>query len=198
MEVLIKAESVTPIAFLVTLFVIVLIFWPTWRRERRLKRWQIILLFAAPLAVMIGIGILINILQMPSKTAFDNEIPSYKVVKNSPSGEAYLRGKVVVIDKNVDRLHDIYYDLPKELKAASPEEVGTVAVVNCTGVVRVYQVFGNQRKPIYDSSSCDVELIDWKIPALLTTKNITELGSSPELLWNDVLDYLLSLPRIEN
>ena len=134
----------------------------------------------------------------PTLTAFINMMPAYKEVKNSQSGEVYLRGKVIIIDKYIDRLHDLYYKLPDEIKAKTPEEVSTVVIVNCTGTVKFYEVFGTSRKPVYDSSSCDADIIDWKIPAILSTYQNSQLGASPGMMANDLMKYLLSLPRKED
>jgi hypothetical protein len=160
-----------------------------------LNGWHFVLLFVIPLAAVIGVGLTINTLQKPTETAFLNMMPAYKGVKNVQTGEVYLKGKVVIIDKYIDRLNDLYYDLPDELKAKTTAEVSTVVLLYCTGNVRVWQVYGTQRKPIYDSSSCDADIIDWTIPAILDSYHTSELGASPSLVADRVLEYLEGLPR---
>jgi len=183
---------------LITFFIILLFLRPTWKREGRLKRWHYVILFVIPIVIMLGSGLALSILGKPTLTAFINMMPAYKEVKNSQSGEVYLLGKVIIIDKYIDRLHDLYYKLPDEIKAKTPEEVSTVVIVNCTGTVKFYEVFGTSRKPVYDSSSCDADIIDWKIPAILSTYQNSQLGASPGMMANDLMKYLLSLPRKED
>ena len=192
---MIKAESVTPIVVIITMLIIGFFLWRRKKRGQDLKGWHFVILFVLPLALGIGAGLAITSIQKPAAESFQSMIPAYKALQSSQAGDPYLRGKVVIVEKYQDQLHDAYYDLPKDLQARTADEVSTVVILNCSGVVRVYQVFGTQRKPIYDLSSCDADIIDWKIPALIYTYQASELGSSPALVAKDFLKYLVSLPR---
>jgi hypothetical protein len=194
---MIKADTVTPIVITITMLIIGIFLWRKWKRDRELKGWHFVILFVVPIALGIGVGLTITSIQKPAALSFQNSIPAYKALQASQPAEPYLRGKVVIIEKNKDKLHDTYYKLPKDLQAKNADEVSTVVILRCGGKVRVYQVFGTKRTPIYDSSSCDADIIDWTVPALIYTYHASKLGGTPELMAEDVLDYLLTLPRKE-
>ena len=94
-------------------------------------------------------------------------------LKPESPGEDYVVGKVVVIDKDKPQVHGIHFRLPEELRASSPEEVGTV----------VWLSWGEKVVGTYTDGSkgyrrtCNVTIIDQANRQI--TGSRTFLGSNP-------------------
>src|SRR2546427_6252885 len=54
--------------------------------------------------------------------------PSLKETGSSTT----ISGKAITIDKTTNEIDETYFDLPSELKASKPEEVGTVVWISCS------------------------------------------------------------------
>src|SRR5262249_10206707 len=61
---------------------------------------------------------------------FNAQAPDFLEVKGSKDTTTVVMGKVIIFDeatRKVDK--DVYFDLPDDLRATTPEEVGTVVLV---------------------------------------------------------------------
>ncbi|MFH1331385.1 MAG: hypothetical protein ABIJ48_12135 [Actinomycetota bacterium] len=166
------------------------------RKEKgRLRWWQRLALLLLPLLVLAGaLAYLATMVRIPDLEALWAAIPQYRAVGDVVPGDAYLRGRAVIVQEHGDDLHDLFGDLPEELTAYTPEEVSTVVVVDCAADVRGHLVSVVETKKICDSSSCDLRVIDWTLPAVVATRSFDWYGCA-EGLEDDMLGYLLSLPR---
>jgi hypothetical protein len=165
------------------------------RRKGRLTWWQRIALILFPVVVLAGaLTYLVTMVRIPDLDALRAAIPQYQAVNGAPVGDAYLQGRVVVIQQYGEDLHHIFTDLPEDLKAYVPEEVGTVIAVACYEDVRGYQHSIARTTKICNSSSCDVRVIDWTLPAVLVEQDFSTYGCA-DRLDGAMLEYLLSLPR---
>ncbi|NMB56037.1 MAG: hypothetical protein GYA15_15195 [Leptolinea sp.] len=79
--------------------------------------------------------------------------------ENSPEDNPVLKSKVLIVDTTFEKIADLHYEIPPELRASSPEEVNTVVQYYCKPV----------ESGIYENTiilasreSCRLSLIDMK------------------------------------
>lgn len=74
-------------------------------------------------------------------SSFEDHIDEYtnlSGLKGDP-GDIYLIGKILPVNKSTKAIDLLYFELPNDLRAASPEEVETILWVECEGkVVNTY------------------------------------------------------------
>jgi len=169
----------------------------------------------AVLAIVIIVGIVVGITESRKKSAaiapFQAHLSEYITISGltsepSPEGQyirgPYIRGKAIIMDTKDNKIDDIFFNLPDDLVAATPEEVGTVVWLKWANVlVGHYTPSGASGY----KRTCEVTLIDMLEKAVINKKTFT--GSSPPSSktsggdaygskpTGDVIDYLKSLPR---
>jgi hypothetical protein len=85
--------------------------------------------------VALGVGGFFGIRYVLRKShlaAFEDHVNEYVAIANGATepGKGPPRGKMITIDKQENDIDWTYFDLPDELRADSPEEVGTIAVLD--------------------------------------------------------------------
>jgi hypothetical protein len=136
---------------------------------------------------------------------FQGHIQEYlSITREQREQGEYLRGKVIVVntgDKEVDC--DVFFELPSELRAATPEEVGTIVRLKWgTKMVGMY-VSGRGSEGAADAQTCEVTVIDKSIPAIVAWRSFQ--GDDPPMHFTGartgpkpvkaVVDFITSLPR---
>jgi hypothetical protein len=120
---------------------------------------------------------------------------------NESSSSTTITGKAITIDKTTNEIDDTFYDLPSELKASKPEEVGTVVWISCSeSVSGTYQ--SGAKGYVWN---CDVTVIDKATASTVGKKSFsgdhppqTKSGTSD---WHgskptsEILSYIKSLKR---
>jgi hypothetical protein len=127
------------------------------------------------------------------------QLASIPGLKNAAGGKGYLKGKVVIIDKDdggtIDSLNS---SLPEVLRANSPEEVGTVVWLNWNEErVGTYQ--GGGGAYVY---TCVMTIIDRTSSSKVAVKRFRG-GDPPYITYShsgygsrpDIISYLTNLPR---
>jgi hypothetical protein len=114
--------------------------------------------------------------------------------------EPYVQGKVAAIDVNQNRMDNVWFALPSDLRASSSDDTGTLVLVSCTeGAVGRYATAGAAI-----AVGCEMSLIDMSIRSMIARRHFvglppsssdfgqTRTGSRPD---SDMVSYLRSLPR---
>jgi len=112
-----------------------------------------------------------------------------------------LAGKVAVVDANKRRLDDIHFALPDSVRAATPQEVRTVVLVDRQGMTSGHYQNGAAGK----TQTCRVRIVDLEkkrvivreqfegeAPGLARASQSEVTGSSCD---TDVERYVLGLPH---
>jgi hypothetical protein len=140
---------------------------------------------------------------------FNNYVSEYSSIsgfKNPVKGDRsstkpYIKGKVITINKQENRIDSIYYDLPEDLRATKPDEVGTIAWLE----------WGEDKIGTYTDGddaiviTCQVTVIDKSIPRIVSKTNFegiepprvkrsSESGTGP-IPTQKIVDYLRDLPK---
>lgn len=125
-------------------------------------------------------------------------VPPEKGTGNDP----YLTGKLLLVDKETEAIDPLFYQLPLELRASNPSEVGTIVLLKWRQEGVGYYTGTNKTAKQWH---CDVEVIDFNGRRSLVEKdiighmppNILTKGDTPEGYKPDkkVIDFLTSLPR---
>ena len=127
-----------------------------------------------------------------------SEYTFFPALKDSSSSTT-IRGKVITIDKTKTEIDDTFFDLPTELKATKPEEVGTVVWVSCSEYVAGTYVSGSKAYV----QTCEVTVIDKSSASIIGKRSLT--GSQPPQTktysgdWHgskpksEIVDYIKSL-----
>ena len=117
------------------------------------------------------------------------------------SGEAYVIGKVITVNKGENRIDPMYLDLPSDLAASTPEEVGTVIWLEWKEYVVGTYTDGAKGYRI----TCQVTVID-KVKAAIVGRK-TFRGSDPPKFksghapgrgsrpYYAIIDYITTLPK---
>jgi hypothetical protein len=119
-------------------------------------------------------------------------------------GEPYVRGKLIILDRKLDRhlLHPVYWKIPEELRAATPEDVGTIVRIDTR-----YEIVGRySRGTTAQVVFYDVKVIDKEKGQVVGEK--TFRGGEPSTritrFWGQTIGdppvaetaaYLAELPR---
>jgi hypothetical protein len=149
---------------------------------------------------------------------FKNHIREYSIVsglknpaRTSPHRtKAYLKGKIIPVNRMESRIDDIYFSLPEGLRATKPEDVGTIVWLDWEkDTVGHYcpeglgGCFSSDDPAIVNT--CDVTIIDKSIPAIVVERNFR--GSDPpekkekggsgsgSMPTKEIIDYLKNLPK---
>jgi hypothetical protein len=122
-------------------------------------------------------------------------------VRTSPHRtQAYLKGKIITVNKKENRIDDIYFKLPEELRATKPEDVGTIVWLDW-GEDRVGFYLGSHGDATVNT--CHVTIIDKSVPAIVGEINFRgsdpperSYGSSSGSMPTEVIvNYLRNLPK---
>jgi len=140
-------------------------------------------------------------------------------------GEPYLRGKVIMIDKDEAKVAGWHFNLPCGIRALYPEEVGTAILLsrkhssNITTEIRTYEVesgktVGTQDCRI-DEDSFEITIIDLAQRQVLASRHYSSTGKgriedmrgkgrvedmrvineSPKSLEPEIMSYISGLPQ---
>src|SRR5207248_1841027 len=144
-------------------------------------------LVAGVCSVALGLGlayIFLDVIPRHKKAPFQNHLNEYtSSVSRTLPGEPYIKGKVILINKKENKVDDLFFSLPEELRPSTPEEVGTV----------VWLEWGERQVGYYGSKDsswdqtfspatmwhCDVTIIDLSIPAILINKKYFVGSAAP-------------------
>jgi hypothetical protein len=124
------------------------------------------------------------------------------VMSDYSSRKPYIKGKIIIIDNQKNKIDHIYYDLPENLRATKPENVGTIVLLE----------WGEDKIGFYASPrseaiviTCQVTVIDKSIPAIVSKVNfegppppaILKSGESATgaMPTQEIVNYLQGLPR---
>lgn len=176
------------------------------RYQRKSRRANMIpmLVIVGVLAVL-GTGFLVTQLVRGSQAdPFKNNLADYissSAFKEQFTATPYIKGKLVVVNQSEVKVDDPYFDLPEDIKALKPEEVGTIVWVSYEPVV-VGRYTGGSAGYRYTGK---VTVIDKTAGAIVgrtsfkggeppSTKRGSgdAYGSKPT---EEIKNYLLSLPR---
>ncbi len=155
--------------------------------------------------IALGVGICAGIKSCirgcnPKLAPFKKHLDEYTAAPDSTIvGDAYIKGKIITIDKEKNKVDPLYLKLPKELHATQPEEVGTI----------VWLEWGEEKDGTYTDGSgayvytCQVTIIDKSLRAIIGQRIFR--GSSPPAVktgagsrygskpTNKIIDYLAYL-----
>lgn len=123
------------------------------------------------------------------------------------SGDEYIKGKVLVLDRTAESIADLNSSLPSDLRAATVAEVGTIVWLDWGQELAVYygDYFSLDKGYRY---TCQVTVIDRSLPAKVGSQHF--LGSDPPSQvyaskygrdyygskpTSEIIAYLKSLPR---
>lgn len=139
--------------------------------------------------------------QAPSLSAQIGLSPTLLLNPSPGSMQPYVKGKVILVNKEEKKIDHTYCELPEELRATRPEEVETI----------VWLEWGKDKVGRYTDGStayvntCKVTIIDRSIPAIVAVTNLR--GSMPpnmttrgggaggSMPTEEVIAYLQNLPR---
>lgn len=155
--------------------------------------------------VAVIIGVITQQRQASVVAPFKSHLSEYASMSGlkpiSPTVSPYIKGKVIVIDIDEKDIDDCFFDLPSDLRAASPEEVGTVIWLDWGEVLIGRYTDGAGGYQI----TCKVTVIDKAKTAIVG--EATFKGSEPPSVksgsgdrtgdkpTDDVSDYIKTLPR---
>ena len=171
-------------------------------RKRKFRFWQTALLLLLPILALVLFAVVRYLVLESRLDPFKAHISEYTAVTEYQEGETYIRGKIIPVnirDNAIDFI--LYYELPKDLRAASPEEVRTVIEQVCTASsVGTYTRGGGAYR-----WTCKLKVIDLSISKILEEKTFTgsepprttsgsksQYGSKPSA---EIMAYLTALPR---
>ncbi|HEX2909387.1 MAG TPA: HEAT repeat domain-containing protein [Chloroflexia bacterium] len=176
------------------------------QRVRKIKRYNAVIITLAIGLMVISVVSLVLVRQSQA-SPFNNHLEAFLPdFPEEPGAEAYLRGKVVVVDKTAASLDQTFFDLPDDLRAANPAEVGTIVQIvwekceitsyksSCQGYSSGYRHTG--KLSIIDRSKGQIvgkaTFTGYEpLPAPIS-RSTTRSGGRP---YDDVKKYLLGLPR---
>jgi hypothetical protein len=164
----------------------------------------LILIILIIIGVFLGIRYGCNVANI--QKLFGDHIQEYTVITglnpNFQSENSYIRGKVITVDIGENKLDQIYFDLPGDMAAKNPEEVGTIIWLKWEDVrFGTYLPGGGTAY----QRTCEVTIIDKLETIIVDKKSFTGTSPPPTMLkegdgygskpTDEVVDYLESLPR---
>jgi hypothetical protein len=100
---------------------------PVRQKKGNKLSWIIILGIVGVIAAGFGIWAMVRTVQADP---FSKELPSYAAdFSVGDTSAPFTTGKMVIVNKTTKAVEDPYFDLPENLKATKPEEVGTIVQV---------------------------------------------------------------------
>jgi len=136
-------------------------------------------------------------------SALTQHLPDYlRIPARKSLQHAYIAGKVIPVNLNTREIdQDIYQRLPREIRAVSPEEVGTVVLVEYKSSLAARYTLGGKGYV----TTCHVAIIDkarativgerefcGSAPPLTKQYGVDAHGSRPT---GEIVRYLKDLPR---
>jgi hypothetical protein len=164
--------------------------------------WVLVGVVAAGVAGFFGVRLL---LRANKVKPFKEHLATYTQPINQPEKEFTSKkpiGKCVTVDMEKNEVDSIYFDLPDELRAETPDQVGTIVQLNW-GKQQVNEYEGG--KPAY-KQRCDVLVVDratmsavaaetfWGSdpPSQIKSSQSEGSGDKPT---DQVVNFLKGLPR---
>ncbi len=139
--------------------------------------WSLIALIAVGVGGFFGVRYL---LRKSHLSAFETHAGEYiemaKTATSAPAGTK-ARGKVITVDKNERAVDWLYFDLPEHLQANTPDEVGTIVLLEW-GKIEVGHYGNNESDKAY-RQTCIVSVYDKADKKLIGTTVVTG-GKPPE------------------
>jgi len=166
-------------------------------RKRKLRSWQAALLVGAPIVLLLAFAVGYYLYRESRLAPFKPYLSEYLSFSVAQQGEPYIRGKVITVDTRSKAPDHLYFDLPKELRAAQPEEVGTVVWVECTSVTTVVRRVGGSTNNTVDYR-CEVAVIDKAASAIVGKQRFEKTAGEQgyqQVLYGDIARYLAGLAR---
>jgi hypothetical protein len=166
----------------------------------------LISIFIILLIIGISLGIKYNCNVSNIQKLFEAHLQEYTVITglnpDFQSENSYIRGKVITVDIGKNKIDQIYFNLPKDMVAKNPEEVGTIVWLKWEDVrVGTYSPSGDAAYEI----TCEVTIIDKTEAIIVDKKSFTGTSPPPTMLregpgygskpTDEVVNYLKSLPR---
>ena len=162
-----------------------------------------LIVVAATCVLGLGIYAVTSMNRSAQSARFKGDINAYlAIAKEQPEQGVYVKGKIVVVDvreKTVD--HDVFFSLPADLRAAGPDEVGTVVLVKW-GVAFPghFEDKSGRDLGVGSATTGELTLIDRSISAILERRTFQSKavvrgidgGAKPI---DEIVDYLAKLPR---
>ncbi|MGH9819470.1 MAG: hypothetical protein ACRD43_04805 [Pyrinomonadaceae bacterium] len=122
------------------------------------------------------------------------------VRKDVPGDQVVIKGKLIPVDRTTKSISSLYGDLPDNLRPITPDEVGTIMWVNCSGRLDGEYSDGSSAR----SNECDLTFIDaaskqflWMDTVITpppAKKPAGEYSEAPDPT-ADILKYLAAVPR---
>ncbi len=166
-------------------------------RKRKLRSWQAALLIGAPIVLLLAFAVGYYLYRESLLAPFKPYLSEYLSFSAVQQGEPYIRGKVITVDTRSKAVDHLYFDLPKELRAAQPDEVGTVIWVECTSVTTVIRRVGGSTNNTVEYR-CEVAVID-KAASTIVGKQTFEKTAGEQgyqqVLYGDIAHYIAGLAR---
>jgi hypothetical protein len=171
-------------------------------RKRKRKVWQSVLLILTPILAVVIFAVVRYLILQSELDPFKSHLAEYLSAAEVQQGEAYIHGKIIPVNvRNQTVDYSFYYELPEELRASSPEEVGTVVWLDCTGsLVGTYTGGGGAYR-----WTCETQVVDLSIFRIVGEESFTgsdppktKLGSGDEhgsFPSDQIIAYLVALPR---
>jgi len=166
-------------------------------RKRKLRFWQYALLGGGVIVLLLAFAVGYYLYRESVLAPFKPYLSEYLSFSATQQGEPYIRGKVITVDTRRKAVDHLYFDLPQELRATQPEEVGTVVWVECTSVTTVVRRVGGSTNNTVDYR-CEVSVIDKAASAIVGQKRFEDTSGEQgyeEVLYGPIASYLAGLPR---
>jgi len=175
-------------------------------RRKKPGCWIIVTIVIIVVVVGIFLGIRFGCNIVNIQKVFGDHVQEYTVITglnpDFQSENSYIRGKVITVDIGENKIDRIYFDLPGDMAAKNPEEVGTIIWLKWEDVrVGTYIPGGGTA---YERT-CEVTIIDKLEAIIVDKKSFTGTEPPPTMLregdgygskpTDEIVDYLESLPR---
>jgi hypothetical protein len=127
---------------------------------KKLKGLFSILIYIAVFFCTIGTSVYFFVLRRPMVfKPFESHLSEYlsfSAHQEKSTDSGHISGKVITVDKVNRKFDDLYFSLPHNLRASTPDEVGTIVLIECTeSIAGTYEDGKNGH-----STNCAVRIID--------------------------------------
>jgi len=163
------------------------------------KGWGILAVVVVAIAGTIGVRFSLHARRVD---AFREHLESYaQEAKGDPTPGRRMNGKLVAVDLDSKTIDDLHFDLPDDLRAETPEDVGTVVQLHWDKL----QVGSYNGKPAW-KQSCQVRVMDKPSGELIETQPFwggdppSAIDSNASAGWGsrpdkEIVEFLGTLPR---